>query len=540
MQRFTAKWNGQEESFELDCDCTFKDLQEALQSIFALSSCKITGLKQKLKQGKKHVFQQTNECEQHHEKLTEWFVLPPVQKLLVVGCKSDSIVIHNAKEEHKMQEQEEIFEEEPDYENILAMQQFEIQRKFDREMANENRRMRQQNRHACRNQVAKALTLCHNGDEEMLRRIWEPDFNDVILQLAKCAIRNDKLSVLMYLKNKRRLELVDYFKLLQIAAKYGHFQSVAVLFKEVEKDINQTTNINGVKVLENAISRGHIRVARWILRYCQSIMQSTTQPSRTCLSRACRGLYSRTLEWVCATFPDIVLKEHVTLTMSRPSDKEKAAQCTNIFFNQPSLQWLPEDYNLFLQTAVAERNAFCIKLLLNKQGQQPNIDMNKGAILKDAIESGSLEIVQEIVQAMQQLRFPDNIWYRNVVSDEDFCQNFILTAIRQHHAEIMLYLFNTIALNETHMESMATMLCVRNNRRNEKDIQFLTETLDEREKQERVAEFAATHIAQLFVGRFPVDVNRIIIEYHLGVDGRHANQFQKEAAHIKALIESQR
>jgi hypothetical protein len=54
----------------------------------------------------------------------------------------------------------------------------------------------------------------------------------------------------------------------------------------------------------------------------------------------------------------------------------------------------------------------------------------------------------------------------------------------------------------------------------------------EREELETIAEFAATQIAAhtSILQEFPVDVNRLVLEYLIGSDGRHAKKFQQEQA----------
>ncbi len=168
------------------------------------------------------------------------------------------------------------------------------------------------------------------------------------------------------------------------------------------------------------------------------------------------------------------------------------------FFDQ---DWL----NIGLSIAIQVGFCHIAQLFLNAGA---NINDIK-SILEDAICTRSIEIVQLVIQEIQSKQ---DKWQESFTQSNKI-EILELACIPRKCEDIVLYLFNIRFINQ----SLFPMIINNSS--------YIKEILEKREKIETIANIASTTIAyEIFT--FPVDVNRILLEYYIGTDGRHAIQYK--------------
>ncbi len=163
MPTFIATWNGQKREVTLPPETRLKDLKSQVQNEFGLSTCKLVGLKRKTK---------ANAQENEDDSELSAFILQNMQKVLVIGSRNTI-----EKEDTKMVEQEESFEEEVGYETIVNTQQTQIANKLRQLHAPRDMHFKV-NRTALET-LCLAKALCYDGDVTTLKKLWEVDANTI-------------------------------------------------------------------------------------------------------------------------------------------------------------------------------------------------------------------------------------------------------------------------------------------------------------------------------------------------------------------------
>ena len=513
MHTFIAKWNGTERKIEMPLESTtFFDLQLRLQNEFQLSSCKITGLKPK-------VVKKRHDDENNNKILIDCFVLRPMQKILVIGSQ---IALED--ETHRMKKQNEIFEEEVDYDTILAKQQEKVMKKMHRVDTVQFVMLKTLLSSQQLEDVIKSL--CHEGDVDTLRKFWKSELSGRVHEFANFAVRNDKYDILVFFRTFSLLMPTDVdtqANLICKAAKYGHLQLVSNLCSEPTYPTLPGKILE--KALEGAIENGHLRVARWLYKRC--CLPVVISPIS--VLQACSSGYERVVKFCCDICPSVVTTSHVFATIyqvnSVPEDCiNKFLRCTETLLKHISLQWTKDDYDLFLQKAISCANAQLAEILCDLGA---DINIFEGSLLNSSVHAGNLLTVQFVVQTMH---LNNSKFAPSCMSAQEVC--LLLTqAVYSESREtgILDYLLTVTPLSDTTL----TMLKSKFSRL--KNVMFIN-ILQERSNIEKTAQFVATHVATIFNLELVVDINRIILEYFFGSDGRKAARYDKELAFFKQLI----
>jgi len=484
MQTFLAKWNGQETTVQLDQQTSsVQDLKLVLQAHFGLQSCKLAGLKRKHTNAKLEDTCKLIDC-----------LLQPLQKILVIGSKT---IIEN--EEKQIAVNEDMMEEETNYENIVSAQTAEIWRKVNRVNALKHSGIM---RTLSSEELVKiGKVLCHEGDEQALKKYWEPDMSAHLYEFAKFAVRSDKWNMICFLKTKGLN--AGHQRLLKKASKYGHLNMI-VNFVQIEK----TQPLD--EALCEAIKYGHLRVASWLKRNFSGLQADTM-----CLLTPCARGYVKIVAWFCEKFSTQLSAAHYReATVQQQNEVVKVLLKTHCCNDVLTEKHIKE----FSDLAIKYQNLIALQMWC---AHGANID--NAASLLTAIERRNFDIVEYIVQHMQTKRGIDD-WH--TIFGSDSLHDIFISCIRlgcgypdqnDEDIKIAIYLLRV---------GVATDFAYLHKKLPEKNQQKLLQTiLTTRHEQELFAEYAAT---QLRFIDFPVDVNRIVLEYSINSDGRSAKKFLQE------------
>jgi hypothetical protein len=500
MQSFLAKWNGIEKKFEIPEQSTFLDLKLQIQQIFQLSTCKIVNLKRKLK-GPIENF----------DVLKSDFILNSNQKLLIIGSKQAL-----EKEEQKMKIHDDLLDEEIGYDDIVKNQHAKILKKipqvwFVKKFSNNEET------------IKTAKLLCYQGELINLKNMWSADLIPYCKKLAKFAVYGDKYLILQFLQDKNLIDLELCLYLTCKASKYGYVNLFRQLLDKAKSFLDKSPdNMHDTtekikwwlqQSFHQSINYGHLRLAKWIFHSerLAPVLESIIQP----ISKG----YERTVRWFARNFKYLINNSDcVLLAMEHQQISVVHILLQECIFDQDSL-----DYLLF--RAVKFNQLECVTLLYAKNA---NIDMEDGAIVRKAIESDNLPMIQFVVQSMQSKRLPA-IWYQDVLSTSKR-QEILKHAVDKSNQDIILYLLNVGLVDDLDYSFVHNWTSA--------NIDVLKNVLKKRHTIEQVAEIASTTIGAILLSMFPVDVNRILLDYYLGTDGRHSAKYKSEYENFVHIMDN--
>ncbi len=489
MQSFLAKWNGQECTVQTPVSNTINDLKERVMQEFGLNNCKIVGIK------RKQTSLKDDNC-----KLVDC-LLQPLQKILIIGSKEKI-----AHEEIKMAHHAEIHEEEIHYERILELQQNRIWGKVQHVNALKNSNITRTLSTIEKRRIVKVL--CHEGDIQTLQKFWEPDLKPDLQIFAKFALRALKYNIIQFLQTKGEL---DYDNLFVKACKYGYLDFVIKVYDEVSKNVPTITLWVG---LQYSIRHAHLHVAKWL-----HAKHPTYIPDQICLHDPCRRGYERTVKWYLVTFNTSLPKIYFEDAINNHHVK-----LLEILFEHCECDQTTLDDLMSRNIHDHEGSKETLVLLCAKGA---NIDIHNGSMLMVAATRNRFPILQYVVECMQQKRGYEE--WSHIFSTESLRDVFVAClpraySYRNDKDDDMLVAMYLLEQNTCDLVKNCDYL---HQKLTKFEMVALRKVLQTRVEKEEYAEFIARQIAK-YVIDFPIDVNRLVLEYFIGSGGLYTKKYQRE------------
>ncbi len=495
MQVFIARFEKEEKKLELLLTSTPSQLHLLIQHTFGLEECKIANL---VKKKRKKI----DDDELITLTIDDYYILKPNQKLLILGSK---FKINPKQEQNLLKKQEEFFQEEINYDQILQRQAqyiaYEIPKKQFLKLINLKQR----------DVIPTIQTLCYHGDIENLKIIWESeqntireidlDLNNQVNDFVRFGILGDQIATInFFIDHGKRL---NYKDLIRLASKYGRLHLLEFFTSQCKEHPSQFVS----ESITNAITNGHFRVLKWMYNKYKNIEIVFND-----FNIVCRKNYERIVKWILLNFIHF-LEIH-----------EDCLLITNLNILDSLLKtkkWKESELNKSLKYVINENNIKCVQLLIQSNANMDaQFDSGKTTIIHHA-SVASLEMLQFLVQTMQ-LKRPLN--WCEPFDTKIRCDILKYSWYYQHGNEndITLYLLNVNIISPVDYGNIFQTYT-------KNQITTLKEIFQSRVDNEVYANEISIQASSLFISlQFPVDVNRICLQYVMGTDGRHAKKFRDE------------